>query len=56
MDAQTFTTLISSVGFPITACVFLGYYINSTMKEFTKVMQENTLLLREIQSIIKNER
>ena len=40
--------LISSVGFPIVACLFLWKYINDTLKEFTVVINENTKMLNKI--------
>lgn len=42
------TTLISTLGFPIVCCVFMWRYINTTMKEFTKTMSENTTLLQKL--------
>ena len=48
MDMQTVTTLIGSLGFPIACVIFLWKYINSTMKEFTQTMQENTLMLQKL--------
>lgn len=50
MDAaiQTAVSLISSVGFPIVCVIFLWQFVNSTMKDFTKTMQENTELLKRV--------
>lgn len=42
------TTLVSTLGFPIVCCVFMWKYINTTMKEFTKTMSENTALLQKL--------
>lgn len=42
------TTLISTLGFPIVCCVFMWRYINTTLKEFTKTMTENTALLQKL--------
>lgn len=41
-------TGIGSLGFPIICCMFLWKYINETMKEFTKTMNENTKMLTRI--------
>lgn len=41
-------SLISSVGFPIVCCFFMWQYINTTLKDFTKVMQENTKMLAQL--------
>lgn len=48
MDVNTLTTLISSIGFPIACCVYLGYYINTTMKEFTATMNRNNILIERL--------
>lgn len=45
MDVELITSLVSSVGFPIVCCVALGYYVNTTLKDFTKTMNENTRML-----------
>ena len=37
--------LISTVGFPIVCVMFLWRYVNTTMKEFTDTMRENTAIL-----------
>lgn len=39
---NTIISAIGSLGFPIVCCWFLWKYINETMKEFTKTMEENT--------------
>lgn len=38
-------SMVSTVGFPIVCCFFMGWYINTTLKEFTKAMNENTKML-----------
>lgn len=48
MDSQAIVNLISSVGFPIVCVIFLWRYVNSTMKEFTETMRENTLMLSKV--------
>lgn len=45
---ESVVQLISSVGFPIVACLFLWKYINDTLKEFSKVINENTRMLNKI--------
>lgn len=42
------TSMIGSIGFPIVCCIFLWKYINTTMKEFTNTMNENTKMLTKI--------
>lgn len=45
---ETVVSLISSVGFPIVCVIFLWRYINSTLKEFTTTMHENTMMLQKV--------
>lgn len=45
---DAFVQVISTVGFPIVCVVFLWNYVNTTMKEFTKTMQENTMMLQKL--------
>lgn len=45
---ETVVSLISSVGFPIVCVIFLWRYVNSTMKEFTTTMHENTMMLQKV--------
>lgn len=40
--------LVSSVGFPIVCCLLMFKYINTTMKEFNKTMNENTKMLSKL--------
>lgn len=42
MDANTFSALISSLGFPIVCCAALFWYQNKTMKEFTEKFDQST--------------
>lgn len=49
------TTLIGSLGFPIFACVAMGMFINNTMKQFTEVIQQNTMAINKLVSIIDKE-
>ena len=45
---ELIVSVIGSLGFPIVCCFFLWKYINGTMQEFTKIMQENTLMLQKL--------
>lgn len=45
---EVIVSLIGSLGFPIVCCFFLWKYINETMKEFTKTMTENTMMLSKL--------
>ena len=40
MDINAIASVVSAVGFPIVCCFGMAYYINTTLKEFTKVMNE----------------
>lgn len=48
MDWQGITTLISSVGFPIACCVAMAIYVNSTVKDLTKTINNNTTVLEKL--------
>lgn len=40
MDVQTIIQIISTLGFPIACCIALFWYINKTLKDFTKDIQQ----------------
>ena len=42
------TQMISNVGFPIVACVFMAWFINNTLKDFTNTMKENTTMISKL--------
>lgn len=48
MSAQEIITMISTVGFPIIACIFLWRYISTSMKEITASMIQNTAVLTKL--------
>lgn len=52
MDINAITSIVSSVGFPIVCCFGMAYYINTTLKEFTKVMNEHTVALEKLSTVI----
>lgn len=54
MSIADLGTLIGSYGFPIVACIGMFYYVNTTMKDYTKAVQENTLVLAELKEFIKS--
>lgn len=45
---EEITQMISNVGFPIVACVFMAWFINGTIKEFTETMRDNTNMLAKL--------
>lgn len=40
MDVQTIMQIISTLGFPIACCIALFWYINKTLKDFTRDIQQ----------------
>lgn len=47
MDA-TIAELVASMGFPIVACCAMGWFINTTFKEFQGLMIENNSLIKTL--------
>lgn len=52
MDANAIVSVVSAVGFPIVCCFGMAYYINTTLKELTKVMNEHTVAIEKLITII----
>lgn len=52
MDVNAIVSVVSAVGFPIVCCFGMAYYINTTLKEFTKVMNEHTIALEKLSTVI----
>lgn len=48
MEINEIISLISSVGFPIIACIFMWRFISTTLKEFTNTMVQNTTVLTKL--------
>ena len=48
MDINAIASIVSTVGFPIVCCFGMAYYINTTLKEFTKVMNDHTVALEKL--------
>lgn len=48
MEVQDLITIISTLGFPIGACIWMAYYQSTTMAKLTQVIQENTQFLKEL--------
>lgn len=40
--------LVGSMGFPIVACCAMGWFINTTFKEFRGLMIENNSLIKTL--------
>lgn len=63
MDVGTITQIVSSVGFPITMCIALLWYIKEISdnhkketEEFTEALNNNTLVLQKLCDTIGVER
>lgn len=58
MDANTFITLISNVGFPIAACVCMGWFVaknnENTTKQINFLNKERQTTLEEITKALEN--
>lgn len=52
MDVNAIASVVSSVGFPIVCCFGMAYYINTTLKEFTKVMNDHTVAIEKLSTVI----
>lgn len=48
MDVTQISQLISTTGFPIFACIAMAYYINSTTKKLTLVIEDNTKIIAQL--------
>lgn len=62
MDAQSITTLISSVGFPIVMCLILIKYMqqenqrnDDTIEKLTDTINANTKAITELVTLIKDK-
>ena len=45
-------SLVGSLGFPIVCCYFMWKYINTTLKDFTEMMNKNNESIAELCSKI----
>lgn len=48
MEVNDLITIISTLGFPIAACIWMAYYQNTTLQKLTEVIQKNTEMLKEL--------
>lgn len=60
MEVDVFTSLLSSVGFPITCCIALFWYVNTLqtthreeMCKLSESLDKNTEILCELSTLIK---
>ena len=61
MDANMIITLVSSVGFPIVACVGCGWYINKKdnqhkeeVDKFADALNNNTIVIQKLVDKLDN--
>lgn len=52
MDINGIASIVSAIGFPIVCCLGMAYYINTTLKELTTVMNEHTVAIEKLTTII----
>lgn len=45
---EAFVNLISNVGFPIACVICMGLYINTTVKDLSKTIADNTMVLEKL--------
>ena len=48
LDISTVTSLIGSLGFPIVCCGFIFWFINNTLKDLKKTIENNTKIMTTI--------
>lgn len=53
MNINEFTTMITSVGFPIVACLCLFYFNKVEIEKLRETLGENTKVLNHLADIIK---
>ena len=53
MNVNDTVTLISSLGFPIVACVGMFYLYNRTLKDFTSTLNDIVTQIKELREDIK---
>lgn len=56
---ETVVQMISSIGFPIVACIFMWRYINDSLKDFSSIVAENTkmvsILCEKLDILLKDD-
>ena len=55
MNVADITQLVTSVGFPIVACVALFWYINTTQKEMLDALDNNTSVIAQVLEHLRRE-
>lgn len=52
---ENITTVITTVGFPIAACVAMGWLYVSEIKQMTKAIQEMTIAVTKLSDKIEED-
>lgn len=55
MDIGQIMTAIGSVGFPIVACVGMGWFIATTFRDFNDLMTRNNVLTEELIGLLRKD-
>lgn len=63
MDLNNIVTIISAVGFPIVACIGMGWFVkylidnnNKKISEITTALNNNTLVVQKLCDMLDNKR
>ena len=48
-------SVISSIGFPIVACIGLAFYINKQLENFRKTIENNTNVITALLTYLKKD-
>lgn len=63
MDLNNVVTIISAVGFPIVACIGMGWFVkylidnnNKKISEITTALNNNTLVVQKLCDMLDNKR
>lgn len=63
MDINGIVTIISAVGFPIVACIGMGWFVkylidnnNKKISEITTALNNNTLVVQKLCDMLDNKR
>lgn len=63
MDLNSMVTIISAVGFPIVACIGMGWFVkylidnnNKKISEITTALNNNTLVVQKLCDMLDNKR
>lgn len=54
MDVNAVVSVVSSVGFPIVCCFGMAYYINTTVKDLSKIITDHTIAIEKLTNVIDN--